>query len=190
MEKLIYLIIILTLFISCKEEKYFEEVVSEKEVTISLAEFPKSDEDLVINIPLEFNLYLNNYPDIYHVMFNLYKDGSLINIVDDYLMKDRQTDKIIFGFNKYKYPNFPKKVCFITRKIKISTKEAKEIVNRYNLKFNIKNSKDTIKVISYKKFRDDHPEFINGLRKNPDYLELALDERNEETIFIKEKINW
>ncbi|MEM0543424.1 hypothetical protein WFZ85_12420 [Flavobacterium sp. j3] len=49
---------ILLLINGCKKENYFKEVISNKKVSLSLARsFNK--EQLVLNIPLEFNLFLN-----------------------------------------------------------------------------------------------------------------------------------
>lgn len=73
MKKITHLISILCFtlcFTNCKEKKYFEEIVSEKTVNIAMAEFPKDKEDFVITIPHEFNLYLNNFPNVWFV--NIY----------------------------------------------------------------------------------------------------------------------
>jgi len=82
----------------------------------------------------------------------------------------------------------------LERKIKISTEEAQKFIERYNPKTaveNIKSTNDTIPLISYKKFKEDNPKFIEVLRRIPDSITFVIKNRKgKKTIQIKEKINW
>ena len=184
-------------FTNCKEKTYFNEVISEKNVGISMAEFPKNKEDFVLNIPLEFKLYLNNFPNIWFVNIYYKKDNHLCMVIDDYLINDCQTNKPIFSFDNFensKYPNFPNGIYLVERKMKISKEEAQKLIKKYNPKTsveNIKSTNDTIPLLSYKKFREDNPEFIEELRKIPDSITFVIQNRKEKKpIKVKARINW
>lgn len=186
-------------FSNCKEKKYFEEIVSEKKVTISKLRFPKGDEkeDLVINLPLEFNLYLNNFPNIWFVNIYYKKNNHLCSEVGDYLINDSQTNKPIFSFDNFensKYPNYPNGMYLVERKMKISKQEAQNLIKKYNPKTSVENIEginDTIPLVSYKKFRADNPKFIEELRRIPDSITFVIKNRKEKNpIQIKAKINW
>lgn len=181
-------------FTNCKEKTYFKEIVSEKNVSIAMAEFPIDKEDLVINIPFEFNLYFNNFPNIRSVNIYHQKDNRLCSEVDDYLIYDSQTNKVIFTFDDFQYPNYPERIYIIERKMKISKEEAQKLIERYNPKSsirNIKSTKDTIRLISYKKFREDNPKFIEELRRIPDSIKFVIrNKKMKKAIQIEAKINW
>ncbi|MFH7019139.1 hypothetical protein [Flavobacterium sp. FlaQc-47] len=183
-------------FTNCKEKKYFEEIVSEKNVSITKLRFPRDTEkeDLVINIPVEFNLYLNNFPNIWFVNIYYDKNNHGCVIVQDFLINESQTDKTIFTLDEFQYPNYPKSIYLVEQKIKISKEEAKKWIEKYNPKTaveNIKSIDDTITLVSYKKFREDNPKFIEELRRIPDSIKFVIKNRKEKkTIQIKEKINW
>jgi hypothetical protein len=181
-------------FSSCKEKTYFEEIVSEKNVNIAMAEFPKDKEDLVINVPLEFNLYLNNFSNIWFVNIYYKKNHHQCMIVDDYVIYDSQTDKAILMLDNFQYPNYPNAIYLVERKIKISNDEAQKLIEKYNPKTaieNIKTTNDTIPLVSYKKFREDNPKFIEELRRIPDSITFVIQNKKEKKpIQIKEKINW
>lgn len=181
-------------FTNCKEKTYFKEIVSEKNVSIAMAEFPIDKEDLVINIPFEFNLYFNNFPNIRSVNIYHQKDNRLCSEVDDYLIYDSQTNKVLFTFDDFQYPNYPERIYIIERKMKISKEEAQKLIERYNPKSsirNIKSTKDTIRLISYKKFREDNPKFIEELRRIPDSIKFVIrNKKMKKAIQIEAKINW
>ncbi|MBF7091746.1 hypothetical protein IUY40_09345 [Flavobacterium sp. ALJ2] len=181
-------------FTNCKEKTYFKEIVSEKNVGITLAEFPKNREDLVVTIPLEFNLYLNNFPNIWFVNIYYEKDNRLCSDVDDYIIYNSKSDEIIFSLDRYQYPNYPNSIYLVERKMRISKEEAQKFIERYNPKTaveNIKSTNDTIPLVSYKKFREDNPKFIEELRRVPDSITFVIQKKKEkDPILIKEKINW
>ncbi|MBF7091744.1 hypothetical protein IUY40_09335 [Flavobacterium sp. ALJ2] len=183
-------------FTNCKEKKYFEEIVSEKDVSITKLRFAKDKEkdDLIINIPVEFNLYLNDFPNIRRVNIYYENNHHPCVIVQDFLINESQTDKTIFTLDDFKYPNYPKSIYLVEQKMKISKEEAQQLIKKYNPKTaveNIKSIDDTIPLVSYKKFREDNPKFIEELRRIPDSIKFVIKNRKEKkTIQIKEKINW
>ncbi|MFH7019140.1 hypothetical protein [Flavobacterium sp. FlaQc-47] len=193
MKKITLLISIALCFTNCKEKTYFKEIVSEKNVNIAMAEFPKDKEGLVINVPFEFNLYFNNFPNIRSVNIYYKKDNHLCSEVDDYLMYDAQTDKMIFTLDNFECPNYPKGIYIIQRKIKISKEDAQKLIKKYNTKTsveNIKSTNDTIPLVSYKKFKEDNPKFIEELRKIPDTITFVIrNGRERKPIYAKARIN-
>jgi|GEM_PF-3991283 len=107
MKKIILLtstIIFALCFTNCKEKKYFKEIVSEKKVSITKIRFAKKGEDLVVTIPIEFALYLNNFPNILRVGIYYKKDNRLCSDFDDYLIYNSKTDEIIFSLDKIPIP--------------------------------------------------------------------------------------
>ncbi|MBE8724243.1 hypothetical protein [Flavobacterium hungaricum] len=184
-------------FSNCKEKTYFKEVISEKNVNIVMAEFPKDKEDLVINIPVEFELNFNNFPNIWFVNIYYKKNNHLRLIVDDYLIIDSQTNKPIFSLDNFEnsqFPNYPNSIYLVERKMKISKEEAQKFINKYNPKTSVKDIKsttDTISLVSYKKFREDNPKFIEELRRIPDSITFVIQKRKEKKpIQVKARINW
>lgn len=184
-------------FSNCKEKTYFKEIVSEKTVDIAMAEFPKDKEDFVINIPVEFKLYLNDFPNIWFVNVYYKKNNHLCLVVDDYLIIDSQTNKPIFSldnFSNSKFPNYPNSIYLVERKMKISKEEAQKLIKKYNPQSsveNIKSTNDTIPLVSYKKFRENNSKFIEELRRIPDSVTFVIQKRKEkEPIQVKAKINW
>jgi hypothetical protein len=181
-------------FTNCKEKKYFNEIISKKKVTITKIRFPKKGEDLVMTIPIEFTLYLNNFSNIKRVGIYYEKDDRLCSDVDDFLMYNSKTDNVIFSLDSYQYPNYPNGIYLVERKMKISKKEAQKFINKYNPKTSveeIKSTNDTISLVSYKKFREDNPKFIEELRRIPDSITFVIQKRKEKKpIQVKERINW
>ncbi|MBF7091745.1 hypothetical protein IUY40_09340 [Flavobacterium sp. ALJ2] len=181
-------------FTNCEEKTYFKEIVSEKNVSITKIRFPKKGEDLVVTIPIEFALYLNNFPNIWYVGIYYEKDNRLCSDIDDYLMIESENDKVILSLDEFQYPNYPNSIYLVERKIKISKKDAQKLIEKYNPKTaveNIKSIDDTIPLVSYKKFREDNPKFIEELRRIPDSITFVIQNRKEKNpVQIKEKINW
>ncbi|MBF7091743.1 hypothetical protein IUY40_09330 [Flavobacterium sp. ALJ2] len=181
-------------FTNCKEKTYFKEIVSKKNVGITLAEFPKNKEDLVITIPIEFNLYLNNFSNIWRVDIYYKKNNHLCSEVDDYLIFDSHNDKMFFALDNFKYPNYPEGIYIVERKMKISKEEVLKLIERYNPKTsveNIKSTNDTIPLVSYKKFKEDNPKFIEELRRIPDSITFVIhNKREKKPTHAKARINW
>lgn len=189
----IYLFFILNSLISCNQKTYFKEVVSEKNVTLFKPEFSKTSEDLIISIPVEFNLYLNNFPEIKDVGIYYKKNGKRCEQIDDFVLRDGKTNKIIFAIEDLESPNYPESIYIVDRKMTIPKEKAQEMIKRYNITTSLKNIKsknDTIKLVSYLKFKKDYPDFINELRKVPDSLVLSLGLSKGKSKVVKAKINW
>ena len=66
-------------------------------------------------------------------------------------------------------------------------------MKKYKIKESINNLKfqDTIKLVSYKRFRQENFDFINELRKYEDKIRIRTNSKNEEFFKQKDyKINW
>jgi hypothetical protein len=195
MNKLSSLLIILIalLFSGCSETKYIKEVISSKEVAISMrGEYPKN-QYLVLLIPLEFELNLNN-SKILRVTDRYSKDNNYMFPGEDYIFINGDNDKIMYTFDKFTPYNYPKKLVLLERKNIVSKEQAKELIKQYNPKAsleNIKSKRDTIKLISYSQYRKDNPQFLEEMRIIPDTLVLRINKKGKsETVVEKIKINW
>ena len=66
-----------------------------------------------------------------------------------------------------------------------------ELLINGRTKVEMKSEKDTIVLAPYSKFREENPEFIQKLRKEPDTLTLRLSLKNEkEPLIIDKGIHW
>jgi len=176
----------------CAEKKYIKEVISEKNVTISLRE-TYNEKYLVLLIPVEFELNLNK-AKIFSVVDYYSKNNKYMFPAEDYIFVDVNTNKIMLGFDRFKPYHYPKNIYLLERKRKISEEEALLLIQKYNPTAhldNIKRENDTIKLVSYKQYREDNPKFLEEMRKISDTLTLSISiSGKDENVIDKLKINW
>lgn len=191
MKKTIILISIVYLFVSCAENKYFQEIVSNKKVSISIRE-TFNDKYLTLNIPLEFNLNLN-HSEIKDVGVYWKLNNKILTDDEDYYIRETKNDKIIFGIQDKEFPNYPESIYLLNAKNKISIDDALVLIKKYNPTADlqsIKSRNDTIFIVSYKQYREDNPQFLQQMRKQPDSLFLSIGFSDGKQKTFKEKINW
>ncbi|MFT3796612.1 hypothetical protein [Flavobacterium sp.] len=177
---------------SCGKKEYFKEVISQKEVTLSLHE-EDNEKYLTLNIPVEFELNFNSSKLISAIPY--YKiDGKHLMIGTDYLMYNKVNNKLLWGFDSFAPYSYPKRIYFMTRKRKISEQQALTLIKKYNPNASLSSLQrrhhDTIDLIPYQKFRKDHPEFLQEMRKTPDSLIMNMWFGGNDKRVIKQKINW
>lgn len=196
MKNIVVLIFIWGISSNCSAPKVdMREIVSEKYVTISMREnFPsESINSLVINIPIEFEVDIN-FPSVRKVSF-YYKsiETDLESEVDAFIVYNGETARPIFEKEQWHYPNYPKSVYLVDRRIIVSKEQVRNLLKKYNINRSvedIKNSQDTIKIVSYSKFRNAHPVFIEKMRLEPDSLMMRVQFEKGKVEVVKRKIKW
>lgn len=192
MKKMIpYLILVFNLLIGCEEKPYFKEIVSDKNVTISIREI-EGERVIVLNIPIEFSLNLNQ-KDVKDVGVYCIIDNKLALELEDYLIYNGETNKTIFAIEDLEYGKYPKSIYIVDRRFRLTNTQAAEMVNKYTSNqslIRLKTQNDTISLVSYRKFREDYPKFLEKMREEPDTLKLSIGfSKGREEVF-SEKINW
>jgi hypothetical protein len=112
--------------------------------------------------------------------------------VSDYEILDKKNKSVILSFESYLSSKDPITIVINERNHLISKKKAKELLLKYNTSQKLENLKfgDTIKLVNYKRFRNENTSMINDLKKVEDsiYFRVTL---NNGKVFVKgEKINW
>ncbi|MEM0543426.1 hypothetical protein WFZ85_12430 [Flavobacterium sp. j3] len=177
---------------SCAQKRYITEVISDKEVSISLIK-TFNETYFNLNIPLEFHLDLNS-EKLYSIGHYYIKGNKSMLKGDDYLFFDANTNKRFLLFDGFGAFNYPKKIYLYDRQLRLSKEEVLVLINKYNPTATIdelQTKNDTIKLISYKQYRNDNPKFLEDMRKIPDSLTFSIYKSGKkENILTSTKINW
>jgi hypothetical protein len=193
MKKQILFWAIIFLMFGCKpiNKPYFKEVLSEKNIFFTKIRGSKEKDSVNMNIPIEFKLNLNS-SKIRKVGLYCKINKKRLTQIEEFSILNAENDKIIYAIEDLNYHTYPKKI-FISHYQHISKKQAEMLLNKYNPSASIndiKTGRDTINLVSYKKYIIDNPNFIKKMRKDPDSLILSIGFFKEETKIIKEKIKW
>ena len=203
MRNTIFILIALLVIISCKNTSYYmEEIISERNVGITLREYYDGEKGAVVTtygivIPVEFKLDIN-YKNIHKTTSFHYirNDKSAGGNGNNYCIFNGDTNKPIFyEENNWGYPYFPSSIYLIDEKLDLTKDEAEAFIKKYHPTASaeeIKSDKDTIVLAPYSKFRKENPEFIEKLRKEPDTLTLRLffKKIEKEPQIIDKGIHW
>ena len=203
MRNTIFILIALLTIISCKNTSYYmEEIISERNVGITLREYYDGEKGAVVTslgiiIPVEFKLDIN-YKNIHKTTSFRYirNDKSAGGNGNNYCIFNGDTNKPIFyEENNWGYPYFPSSIYLIDEKLDLTKEEAEAFIKKYHPTASveeIKSDKDTIVLAPYSKFRKENPEFIEKLRKEPDTLTLWLSFKKieKEPQIIEKGIHW
>ena len=201
MRNTIFILIALLVIISCKNTSYYmEEIISERNVGITLREYYDGEKGAVVTslgiiIPVEFKLDIN-YKDVRKTASLYYtRDGKPTATNGNYRIFNGDTNiPIFYEENNWGYPYFPSSIYLIDEKLDLTKEEAEAFIKKYHPTASaeeIKSDKDTIVLAPYSKFRKENPEFIEKLRKEPDTLTLWLSLKNEkEPKIIDKGIHW
>jgi hypothetical protein len=179
-----------------------EEIISERNVGITLREYYDGEKDTVVTtygivIPIEFKLDIN-YKNIRKTTSFRYirNDKSAGGNGNNYRIFNGDTNIPIFYEEKnWGYPYFPSSIYLIDEKLDLTKEEAEAFIKKYHPTASveeIKSDKDTIVLAPYSKFRKENPEFIEKLRKEPDTLKLRLSFKKieKEPLIIRKGIHW
>lgn len=187
-------LLLLVFIVSCKNKKpiLIEPIISNEIVTITSNEKKNPLKDSVdIHFPNEFNLSLQSRDIISLNIYYFINKKTLMN-VSDYEILDKKNKSVILSFEPYLSSKDPITIVINERNHLISKKKAKELLLKYNTSQKLENLKfgDTIKLVNYKRFRNENTSMINDLKKVEDsiYFRVTL---NNGKVFVKgEKINW
>ena len=116
-------------------------------------------------------------------------DDRMLNIIQDYMINDGDTDSIIYGIEDPRYNEVPKSIVLRQHNFrKISAVEAETLLKKYGQK-SLSTIKDyeEVDLTSYKEFKKDHPEMIEKLRKIPDSIILSVAVKGSEPKLIRKK---
>ncbi|MBF7091748.1 hypothetical protein IUY40_09355 [Flavobacterium sp. ALJ2] len=193
MRKIIFLISISLLIISCKKKApiTIEQFTSNEMVTITNNKKTQEKDSVDIHFPKEFKIIMNSNNLISINIYNFIDKVTLMNIVD-YEISDKKSNKPILTFKPYLSSNDPINIIIKERNHLISKNLAKELLKKYDVKQSLDNLKfgDTIKIIPYSRFRKENNSMINDLRKVDDSIFFRVTS-NKGKVFVKgEKINW
>ncbi|MDR7371015.1 hypothetical protein [Flavobacterium aquidurense] len=181
-------------FLGCKSPNspYFKEIISEKNITITTIRTDTNTDSLCLNIPIEFMLDLNSSNIKSVVIYYVIDDKQLMD-VEDFLIYNGENNKIMYVMEDLEENIYPQSIYILQRKNRhIGKEKAESLLKKYNPTASISNIKfgDTIKLVSYKKYIQDNPEFIKEMRKVPDSLILSIGFSGGKSKVVGEKIKW
>ncbi len=186
-----FLALVISILAGCEERPYFKEIVSQKNVSISMRNI-KGKNIRFLNVPIEFSLNLNRR-DVKDVRIYYTVNHERAMRVRDFMVYNGDTDQKLYAIEDLGYGKYPKSIYIIDRRINLTNARAVELINKYapeQMLSNLKTEKDTISLVPYKKFREDYPDFIALMREEPDSLELSIGfSKGREEVF-GEKIHW
>ena len=203
MRNTIFILIALLTIISCKNTSYYmEEIISERNVGITLREYYDGEKGAVVTslgiiIPVEFKLDIN-YKNIHKTTSFYYfrNEKNAGGNGNNYRIFNGDTNiPIFYEENNWGYPYFPSSIYLIDEKLDLTKEEAEAFIKKYHPTASveeIKSDNDTIVLAPYSKFRKENPEFIEKLRKEPDTLTLWLSFKKieKEPQIIEKGIHW
>ncbi|MFV0531855.1 MAG: hypothetical protein ACK5MD_10530 [Flavobacteriales bacterium] len=186
-----FLISAFSILISCEEKPYFQEIISEKYVSISILEH-EGESMFMLNVPIEFSLNLNQ-KDVKDVRIYYTVNNKRAMRVQDFLVYNGDTNEKLYAIEDLEYGKYPKSIYIIDRRLPLTKEKATEMLNKYtdNQSLNdLKAKNDTISLVSYRKFREDYPKFLEKMREEPDSLALSIAFSGGRAEVFGEKINW
>ena len=158
---------------------------------ISIGQDSINKDSANIIYPVEFEI--KSISSRFRGMWLYYRvDDRMLNIIQDYMINDGDTDSIIYGIEDPRYNEVPKSIVLRQRNFrKISAVEAETLLKKYGQK-SLSTIKDyeEVDLTSYKEFKKDHPEMIEKLRKIPDSIIIGAAVKGGERQLIRKKIVW
>ena len=171
-----------------------QKVDTDKKVRISkisIGQDSINKDSANIIYPVEFEI--KSISSRFRGMWLYYRvDDRMLNIIQDYMINDGDTDSIIYGIEDPRYNEVPKSIVLRQRNFrKISAVEAETLLKKYGQK-SLSTIKDyeEVDLTSYKEFKKDHPEMIEKLRKIPDSIIIGTAVKGGERQLIRKKIEW
>ena len=171
-----------------------QKVETDKKVRISkisIGQDSINKDSANIIYPVEFEI--KSISSRFRGMWLYYRvDDRMLNIIQDYMINDGDTDSIIYGIEDPRYNEVPKSIVLRQRNFrKISAVEAETLLKKYGQK-SLSTIKDyeEVDLTSYKEFKKDHPEMIEKLRKIPDSIIIGAAVKGGERQLIRKKIVW
>lgn len=192
MRKYFFLLIII-LLAGCEssDSKYFQEVLSDKDITFTRIRGSKEKDSVSMNVPIGFKLNLNS-SKIQDVKIYCRIDGKQLIQIENFSIFNSKNNKMIYAIEDLNYNTYPQKI-FISHYQKIPNKQAELLLKMYHptasLNEIIKRN-DTLKLVSYKKYIKDNPQFIKEMRKVSDSLIVSIGFFGGKSKIVEKKIKW
>lgn len=185
-----------TLLISCQEKKALEiKQLATKEIVTILPSLknPLIKDSVVLSIPSEFQITMDSSVDyviwLYRVDNRTLRDGSF----DYQVYKKQNKTKVIYKLDSDKsLIDKPIDIIIKERNHLISKIDARKLLRKYNQDRSLDNLKfgDTIKLVTYDKFRNENKALINDFEKINDSIHFKAIRGEKENFYVVKKINW
>ncbi|MCP2028472.1 hypothetical protein L1276_003642 [Flavobacterium sp. HSC-32F16] len=190
-----YILIILTLF-SCqqKEPIIVEQIISKEVVTIlPNLKNPFIKDSVVISIPVEFKVTMNSTVDYVVWLFRINNKTLWDDVIDYQVYKKQNKTKPIYQLDSDKsLIDKPIGIIIKERNHLISKTDARKLLRKYNQNRSLDNLKfgDTIKLVTYDKFRKENKILIDDFEKVKDSIHFKAVRGEKENFYVVKKINW
>ncbi|AWK06587.1 hypothetical protein HYN56_21085 [Flavobacterium crocinum] len=194
----IYIIIVICIsFFSCKPKKTIEinQITSKEIVTIenNYMDKNKIKDSFRISIPTEYEIRINSFVH-YITWFYKVNNKTLNPSRIDYQVYDKRdlTKEILeLNFDK-SFNNESIGIIVKERNHLISKKDAQQLLKKYSINKSLDSlkSNDTIKLVSYDKFRKENKMFIQELNKISDSIHFTAMKKDGSFFYVSKKINW
>ena len=171
-----------------------QKVETDKKVSISkisIGQDSINKDSANIIYPVEFEIK-HVSPKVRDVRFYYRVDDTFLNSIQDYVIYNSDTDKVIYSIEDPRYNEVPKSIVLRQHNFrKISAVEAENLLKKYGQK-SLSTIKDyeEVDLTSYKEFKKDYPEMIEKLRKIPDSIIIGAAVKGGERQLIRKKIEW
>lgn len=189
--------IICLLFFSCESKKpiKIKQITSKEIVTIenNYMDRNKIKDSFHISIPTEYEIKINS--DVYYITWFYKVDNKTLNPSRlDYQVYDKQniTEEILeLNFDKSS-DNKSVNIIIKERNHLISKKCAQQLLKKYNIHKSLEDlkSNDTIKLVSYDKFRIDNKQMIHDFNMISDSIHFRTMKKDGSFFYVNKKINW
>lgn len=194
----IYIIIVICIsFFSCEPKKTIEinQITSKEIVTIenNFMDKNKIKDSFRISIPTEYEIRINSFVH-YITWFYKVNNKTLNPSRIDYQVYDKRdlTKEILeLNFDKL-FNNESIGIIVKERNHLISKKDAQQLLKKYSINKSLDSlkSNDTIKLVSYDKFRKENKVFIQELNKISDSIHFRTMKKDGSFFYVSKKINW
>ncbi len=189
-----FLITIFWIFLSCESKNPIDVKQINSQEVVTLLSNQKND-SIAICLPLEFEMTINSNK-VKYITWNYYvnnKKPSLDDFFDYHLYDKKNKIKPIHELN-FDLGENNKFIYLILKERKhfISKVEAQKLLKKYNIKKSLDSLKltDTIKLISYDKFRKENNLIINDFNKINDSIIFKVTRGEKYFFYLDKKINW
>lgn len=191
------IILICILFFSCESKKPIEikQITSKQIVTIdnNYMDRNKIKDSFRISIPTEYEIKINS--DVYYITWFYKINNKILNPSRlDYQVYDKQNiEEEILELN-FDRPFNKTTINIIVKERNhlISKKCAEYLLKKYNIHKSLDDlkSNDTIRLVSYDKFRTDNKQMINEFNKISDSINFRTMKKDGSFFYLYKKINW
>lgn len=193
MEKL-YFILIFFVLVSCQPKKIMtvDQIPSNEKVQIYFDVRNPNKDSVNISIPLEYKLF-KKQKKIYSLGITFISNKKDLEELRDFRIYNKVNHKLLYATVELTPDEIPENLIITENDIRISRKEAQELLLKYDINKDISQIKDldTINLIAYNQFKKDNPAIIKKIKKiNDSIIFRVRDGKNPKSFIIAKKIDW